>query len=88
MEYETDLNGPVFILGSAFFYEFQVGYDLASKPPRISFKDAPCGSCDETTELASSKAKVDSVLGPGNRNKRPRKVRGERMPSVDINNPL
>eukprot|EP00408_Alexandrium_pacificum_P017624 CAMPEP_0171186366 /NCGR_PEP_ID=MMETSP0790-20130122/16776_1 /TAXON_ID=2925 /ORGANISM="Alexandrium catenella, Strain OF101" /LENGTH=564 /DNA_ID=CAMNT_0011651409 /DNA_START=78 /DNA_END=1772 /DNA_ORIENTATION=+ len=48
MEYETQSNGHVWILGTPFFYEFAVGYDMFSKPPAISFTSTskePCGSC-------------------------------------------
>lgn len=85
MEYETQLNGPIFIFGSAFFYNWQVGYDLHGGT--ISFKDEPCGSCDEKTKLASSKAEVNSGSA-GKRNNWPRKVRGERLPLIDIKKPL
>jgi hypothetical protein len=43
----TVLNGPVWILGTPFFYQYQVGFDMLSNPPSISFTDEPCGSCDE-----------------------------------------
>lgn len=84
MEYETELNGPIFIFGSAFFYKWRVGYDMHAQT--ISFKREPCGSCDEKTKLASST--VSSGFRAGRRNNWPRKVRGERLPLIDVKKPL
>merc|ERR1719422_2074370 len=44
-EYSTLKNGPVWILGSPFFYKFNVVYDRSSQPASISFNRAACGSC-------------------------------------------
>jgi len=48
-DYNTSLNGPVWILGLPLFYKYQVGYDLHKEPPAISFLDEPCGSCSTNT---------------------------------------
>lgn len=63
LDYYTEQNGPVWVLGTPFFYEYQVAYDLRAEPPAISFistKDKPCGSCD-----AKSSALVTEALGEG-----------------------
>merc|ERR1719478_601148 len=43
MEFHTSMHGPVWIFGTPLFYEYQVGYNIASRG--ISFHNAPCGSC-------------------------------------------
>jgi len=92
LDYDTKRNGPVWILGMPFFYEYNVGYDLSSKPPAISFqsvKQAPCGSCDKKLGLVSSN--VDSVVHNANAAQlhRPRWLSGPaRGPSFDLGRPL
>lgn len=86
MEYITDKNGPVWIFGAPIFLTHQVGFDLRSSPPGISFtslQNSPCGSCadgDATVALIS-----DSV-----RHRRPRVVDGpRRLPTIiDTSKPL
>jgi len=51
MEYNTLTNGPVWILGTPFFYQFNVHFDLASDPPAVGFQsveDEPCGTCSSS----------------------------------------
>lgn len=50
MEYNTKLNGPVWIFGTPLFYSYQVGYDLATNPPSMSFSSEECGSCKPPSE--------------------------------------
>merc|ERR1712110_1306355 len=48
MEYHTQKNGPVWILGTPFFYAFNVAYDLEAEKPAIQFtsvKESPCNPC-------------------------------------------
>jgi len=48
MKYNTKANGPVWIFGTPFFYEYIVGYDMFATPPSMSFssvQETPCGSC-------------------------------------------
>jgi len=48
MKYDTKENGPVWIFGTPFFYEYTVGYDMFATPPSVSFSSVqktPCGSC-------------------------------------------
>merc|ERR1719198_912039 len=89
MDYNTVQNGPVFIFGTPFFYKYQVAYDLDSMPPSMSFKNAPCGVCDQDASFVSTHGKVTSSLGQRYRNKRPREIHGpERMPTIDVSRPL
>ncbi|CAK9006132.1 unnamed protein product [Durusdinium trenchii] len=56
---EIDLvtpSGPVWILGSAIFYEYVVKYDL-SPDAAISFSKGPCSSCSTDTALALARRK-------------------------------
>jgi hypothetical protein len=59
-KYDTKENGPVWILGTPIFYEYQVGYNLASSPPSLSFSESPCGACSEDGELQDSAADSDT----------------------------
>jgi len=49
MEYDTRLNGPVWILGASLFYEYAVGFELDANNMAMSFKklstNVPCSSC-------------------------------------------
>jgi hypothetical protein len=75
-------TGPVWILGQPIFYEFQVGYDMETKPPAISFTKGPCGSCEEgvvkeDVSLVSNAVRHPTLaLGPA------------RLPSIDLSEPL
>lgn len=88
MEYSTEQNGPVWILGTPVFYEYQVGYDLKAKPPSISFTDAPCGTCGEPkASLMSQDATTHSDRSRVARS--PRRVHGPlRVPNIDVGKPL
>jgi len=88
MEYKTEQNGPVWIMGTPIFYEYQVGYDMETKPPAISFSNVPCGSCGgEKTEKASFIS--HSVRTKGGHARQPRQVNGPfRMPNMDLKLPL
>jgi hypothetical protein len=61
MEYNTEMNGPVWILGTPIFYEYQVHYDMQSNPPGISFADTPCGSCDDKSKEQALMSRSVSV---------------------------
>lgn len=62
MNYTTERNGPVWILGTPLFYKYRVGYDLSTTPPSMSFGEEPCGTCDDKTSLLSA---ADGVLHAG-----------------------
>mmetsp|Transcript_3282 Transcript_3282/g.6463 ORF Transcript_3282/g.6463 Transcript_3282/m.6463 type:complete len:577 (+) Transcript_3282:69-1799(+) len=75
MEYNTKLNGPVWILGMPLFYKYQVGYNLVSEPPSVSFSDEPCGACENEAALVShANGKSGSTTHSSNR--KIRKIRG------------
>jgi hypothetical protein len=84
MDYNTQKNGPVWILGTPFFYEYHVGYDLHTSPPSISFtstKTTPCVSCGQQASLLDTAS--------NSQKKRPRWVSGKlRVPDIDTNVPL
>jgi len=87
MSYDTKINGPVWILGLPIFYEYQVGYELASKPPGISFTKGSCGKCGANSLVE----KVDpvSLVASSSSVRQPRLVSGpRRLPSIDVNEPL
>jgi len=85
MDYNTQKNGPVWILGTPFFYEFNVGYDLNSTPPSISFtstEESPCTSCGQQASMLDSKAKAKT-------RQRPRWISGPlRVPDMNVDLPL
>lgn len=63
MDFDTKLNGPVWILGTPIFYKYQVGYNMVSPIPGISFVDDECGSCKKETVLVSQ-GNVSSARTP------------------------
>jgi len=93
MKYNTQLNGPVWILGTPLFYEYQVGYDLTSSPPSLSFSGAPCGACEDgeirdapnaTAFLTRSRS-----IGRSSARRMPREMSGApRVPELDTTLPL
>jgi hypothetical protein len=77
--------GPVWILGQPIFYEFQVGYEMSSETPSISFTKESCGSC-ENGEVKNDPVSLVSQRRAGVR--RPVLVRGPaRLPSFDFYQP-
>lgn len=85
MDYLTQENGPVWIVGTPLFYEFVVGFDMTASPPAVSFthqSQMPCGSCDKKAGLVSTSSGSRSASWP-------RQVDGpDRLPSIDLSEPL
>lgn len=83
MDFDTKLNGPVWILGTPIFYKYQVGYNMSSTPPSISFIDDACGTCTNEMVLVSQENSTSSerdVRTPRNL----RQVNGPlRVPNLD-----
>jgi len=95
MEYQTQQNGPVWILGLPIFYEYLVGYDMEAKPPAISFSSVPCGSCgggkENVEENTTKKTAFMSESGATKKGhvRQLRKVSGPfRRPNMDLSLPL
>lgn len=84
MEYETKLNGPIFILGTPLFYEYMVGYDLKAKTVSLtSQQQEPCGACDGKAGLITSRAEATG------KKRAPRRQLGKpRRPRIDVGRPL
>merc|ERR1719382_591555 len=84
MEYNTKLNGPVWIFGTAFFYQYQVAYDLSPHKPSIAFtsvEDSPCDPCGGPSLVEGSAHSQRAVASAA----LPRKVQGPwRVPSFKI----
>mmetsp|Transcript_63646 Transcript_63646/g.163847 ORF Transcript_63646/g.163847 Transcript_63646/m.163847 type:complete len:317 (+) Transcript_63646:2-952(+) len=60
-DYVTEKNGPVWILGTPIFYQYNVGYNLGGHPS-ISFSSAPCGHCTaDGQEAPAPPARGDKV---------------------------
>jgi hypothetical protein len=91
MDYNTQGNGPVWILGTPIFYEYVVGYDMASTPPAITFTsvdEEPCGSCSADLGLVAE-GEEEVALAPARVSHMPRKVHGKfRHPNIDLRSPL
>lgn len=47
--YETEKNGPIWIVGTPLFYDYKVHYDISTKPPSMSFAETNCGSCGDSS---------------------------------------
>ena len=77
MEYSTAKNGPVWILGTPLFYEYNVGFDLKAK--QVSLEAGTCQPCLSDTLLLS---KPTSRLLP-RRQQGPSRIR-----HLDVNSPL
>jgi len=94
MKYNTKLNGPVWILGTPLFYEYQVGYDLTSSPPALSFSDALCGMCEdgEVKDAPNATAFLTRSKSIGRRSsarRMPRQMSGQPLvPDLDTSLPL
>lgn len=90
IDYNTKLNGPIWILGTPLFYQFVVGYDVSTKPPSVSFtpqEDTPCGSCRNAEQAATPKVNLASVRGGST--SMPIRIWGPvRLPSIDVTKPL
>lgn len=94
MDYPTQQNGPVWIMGLPLFFSYTVAYDIAPKPPTVAFssvRESPCGSCDAkaaglvSTQARTSEAHAQHVI----RRHSPRLLKGApRMPAIDVNLPL
>jgi len=69
MDFDTKLNGPVWILGTPIFYKYQVGYNMVSAIPGISFVDDQCGFCSKETVLVSQ-GNVSGAAHGGHRSRR------------------
>jgi hypothetical protein len=85
MEYDTQANGPVWILGTPLFYDYVVGYDMDQKTIALtSQEDEPCGTCDEKVGLVASRSGASS-----RRSRVPRRQLGSpRKPTIDVSRPL
>jgi len=92
-DYVTEKNGPIWIVGTPLFYEYNVGYDMKDDPPSMSFvsqKTRPCGTCNAKLSLAAVDSTVGAEHQKAGRAWRPRaKYTGPpRMPQINLNDPL
>lgn len=91
-DYNTLLNGPVYVIGTPLFYEHQVEFQM--NPPSIGFSKEACGSCAEGTAFVTSEdTAVPGVSrSPQHTNgmtPRPRRISGPpRVPKFDTTQPL
>mmetsp|Transcript_16272 Transcript_16272/g.35244 ORF Transcript_16272/g.35244 Transcript_16272/m.35244 type:complete len:538 (-) Transcript_16272:81-1694(-) len=83
-EYQTEKNGPVWILGTPLFYEYEVGYEMKSDKPGISFEHDNCGQCTESGKV------VTAMLGrAGDSRSSIMTLKGApRVPDRDLTQPL
>mmetsp|Transcript_23485 Transcript_23485/g.51954 ORF Transcript_23485/g.51954 Transcript_23485/m.51954 type:complete len:504 (-) Transcript_23485:54-1565(-) len=90
-DHMTQNNGPIWILGTPFFYEYDVHYDMTSNPPSIAFSETPCGSCSkqgaglvaQSQEVQLSSVRARHGVG------QPRLIRGPlRLRDIDPNAPF
>lgn len=58
MDMPTTTNGDAWILGTSFFYAYNVHYDLDSAA--MKFVEEPCGTCSDSATLVSQGTKIDS----------------------------
>lgn len=47
-DYTTLIDGPVWVIGLPLFYQYEVGFNLDTEPPSVSFMESPCNSCTDS----------------------------------------
>jgi len=90
MDYPTQKNGPVWIMGLPLFFAYTVAYDAQAKPPTVAFTsraEAPCGACGAKSPVGLVGASSAVVAAGSAERERlrhnPHVVRGEpRMPTT------
>lgn len=92
-DYTTENNGPIWVLGTPFFYAYQVGYDLSSKPPSVSFSPEPCGRCEGAKTSFMLKrnefGEIEESWPPNGEYRGLRRIHNAlRMPSFNTSTPL
>jgi len=92
MEYPTQLNGDVWILGTPLFYAYNVIYDVESSPPSMGFtstKEDACTACASAAGLVSMNAtKVEANTHMKATSKLRRLHGAPRNPNIDVSQPL
>lgn len=79
MEYRTQKNGPIWIFGTPLFYEYDVGYDMATKQMSLQ-----TGKCEPCSEAGGPVALTDNAM-----RRWPRAEHGEpRIPYYNVDLPL
>jgi len=80
-DYITEKNGPVWIMGTPLFYEYDVGYDHATMS--VALQKGLCAGCESRAALMSTEEEEYRSRG------RPRFVDARpRVPQYDISLPL
>jgi len=46
--FDTDLHGGVWIFGTSFFHKYNVGYDITTDTPQVTFSPHDCTQCGAT----------------------------------------
>lgn len=86
MDYSTNANGNVWILGMPLFFQYQVGFDASKDSTSVSFSSEKCGSCDKEQKKNTEKL---SLLSQSERRHKPRQVYGRlRRTNFDVTQPL
>eukprot|EP00927_Polykrikos_kofoidii_P044424 TRINITY_DN3839_c0_g1_i3.p1 TRINITY_DN3839_c0_g1~~TRINITY_DN3839_c0_g1_i3.p1 ORF type:complete len:745 (+),score=157.15 TRINITY_DN3839_c0_g1_i3:69-2237(+) len=82
-------SGPVWILGTPLFYNFNVMFNVVSKPPSLSINKQECGKCMSKKKKAGSnnaslmETEISSEISE--RGRRPRFIKGPlRFPQYDF----
>jgi len=68
MPYNTVANGPIWILGTPFFYQYNVHFDLSSQMPTVGFQsveDEPCGTCSSSGSFVAGTSGIGRAVGAG-----------------------
>jgi hypothetical protein len=90
MEYKTEKNGDVWILGVPLFSGYSVGYDLKKLTMNFAaLEDGECGTCKPSAGLVSSERKTFRGSMDVKRSRKLRKLSGPlRIPNIDVTRPL
>mmetsp|Transcript_64578 Transcript_64578/g.114880 ORF Transcript_64578/g.114880 Transcript_64578/m.114880 type:complete len:554 (-) Transcript_64578:158-1819(-) len=73
-DYVTDVNGPVWILGSPLFYDNTVSFDIGVSPVAIGIRPGPCYGCQPSLLASSDKKKP--LLSSDDKKKPPSRLAG------------
>jgi len=83
MDYPTQKNGPVWILGLPTFYAYAVTYDTKAEPPSVAFTstaESPCGTCSDKVGLLTAATSSGQAAA-----RQIRRIDGPpRLPTMDV----
>jgi len=88
MDYLTQKNGPVWILGLPTFYAYTVTYDTKAETPTVAFTstaETPCGGCGDKVGLLTAATSSGQTAAAAATQRQVRRLDGPpRLPTMDL----